>query len=115
MLTNQATTADFAFSAVDTKLGCFDGRFLSGIPLLGGLYFAFRPFCETLYLIAARGGNAHQYTRDSFRDHVRASTADAVKHDGHEMWRTVMRKAIVGIGWAANSSDWIANFTFLGG
>jgi hypothetical protein len=48
--------ADFAFSSTDTKLGRFDNSFFSAVPFPGGLYFAFRSFCETLYLITARSG-----------------------------------------------------------
>ncbi len=48
--TNRATPADFAFSSADTKLGGFNGRSFGGIPLPGGLNFAFPAlnFCETL-------------------------------------------------------------------
>ena len=48
--------ADFAFSSADTKLGRFDNSFFSAVPFPGGLYFAFRSFCETLHLITARSG-----------------------------------------------------------
>jgi hypothetical protein len=50
--------ADFAFSSADTKLGRFDNSFFSAVPFPGGLYFAFRSFCETLYLITARSGES---------------------------------------------------------
>jgi hypothetical protein len=49
------TKGDFAFWSADTKLGRFGWSFFSGVPLPGGLDFAFWLLCETLYLITAWG------------------------------------------------------------
>jgi hypothetical protein len=58
--TNRVTTADFAFSSADTKLGGFDRSFFSEVLLPGGIYFAFSGFCETLISSNhMRGGSAH--------------------------------------------------------
>ena len=63
--TNLATVADFAFSSADTKLSRFNGRFFSGAPLPDGLYFAFRPLCETRYTSEQHGGGNRGRARSS--------------------------------------------------
>ena len=69
--------ADFAFSFADTKLGRFDRSFVSGVPLPGGLYFAFRPFCETLIAhYRTQEGTHICRTSDCFRAHARVTVCD---------------------------------------
>jgi hypothetical protein len=77
--------ADFAFSSADTKLGRFDRSFFSAVPLPGGLGFAFRPFCETLYPITAWG---RERSFLAYRAHVTARSATiriVAEHDACKM------------------------------